>query len=241
MPPVVVLDDVHMRYRIFEDGGRRARAQRLLRGKRGRTMREVHALKGVSITIPHGQRLGLIGRNGSGKSTMLSIVAGLLTPTEGRVLASSYPVLLGISAALNKELSGHSNVILGCTALGMRRTEALDRASEIIAYAGLEEFAHVPMRAYSAGMRARLNFSIATVVEPEILLIDEALAVGDRSFREKSAQRLDQHRADSGTVLLVSHNLSEIRRSCDRVIWLQDGLIVADGPTDEVLASYEAS
>ncbi|WP_240606219.1 ABC transporter ATP-binding protein [Euzebya rosea] len=241
MPPVVVLDDVHMRYRIFEDGGRRARAQRLLRGKRGRTMREVHALKGVSITIPHGQRLGLIGRNGSGKSTMLSIVAGLLTPTEGRVLASSYPVLLGISAALNKELSGHSNVILGCTALGMRRTEALDRASEIIAYAGLEEFAHVPMRAYSAGMRARLNFSIATVVEPEILLIDEALAAGDARFRRRSRDRVREITERAGSVVLVSHSTKEVRDMCDRVVWLDKGSIVMDGPADEVTAAYDES
>ena len=114
-------------------------------------------------------------------------------------------------------------------------------ADGVIDFTGLGDFIDMRMETYSSGMRARLHFAIATALSPEILLIDEALAVGDRSFREKSAQRLDEHRAAAGTVLLVSHNLAEIRRSCSRVIWLQDGLIVQDGPTDEVLEAYEAS
>ena len=124
---------------------------------------------------------------------------------------------------------------------GFLAVEQQSQPLSMIEFAGLGDAIDMRMETYSSGMRARLHFAVATATSPEILLIDEALAVGDRSFREKSAQRLDEHRANAGTVLLVSHNLSEIRRSCDRVIWLQDGLIVADGQTDEVLASYEAS
>ena len=117
----------------------------------------------------------------------------------------------------------------------------LFRSPSVAEFTGLGDAIDMRMETYSSGMRARLHFAVATATSPEILLIDEALAVGDRTFREKSAQRLDEHRANAGTVLLVSHNLAEIRRSCERVIWLQAGLIMADGPTDEVLAAYEAS
>ena len=142
---------------------------------------------------------------------------------------------------LRNQLTGRRNIEIGLLAQGLDRAGVDDLLPAVVEFTSLGDAIDMRMETYSSGMRARLHFAVATATSPEILLIDEALAVGDRSFREKSAQRLDKHRADSGTVLLVSHNLSEIRRSCDRVIWLQDGLIVADGPTDEVLASYEAS
>ena len=151
------------------------------------------------------------------------------------------PTFLGVQAVLRNQLTGRRNIEIGLLAQGLDRAGVDDLLPAVVEFTGLGDAIDMRMETYSSGMRARLHFAVATATSPEILLIDEALAVGDRSFREKSAQRLDQHRADSGTVLLVSHNLSEIRRSCDRVIWLQDGLIVADGPTDEVLASYEAS
>ena len=138
-------------------------------------------------------------------------------------------------------MTGRRNIQIGLLAQGLRQQQADEMADGVIDFTGLGDFIDMRMETYSSGMRARLHFAIATALSPEILLIDEALAVGDRSFREKSAQRLDEHRAAAGTVLLVSHNLAEIRRSCSRVIWLEDGLIVQDGPTDEVLEAYEAS
>jgi ABC-type polysaccharide/polyol phosphate transport system ATPase subunit len=123
----------------------------------------------------------------------------------------------------------------------LRRHEVEARLDDVVEFTDLGPSIDLPMETYSSGMRARLHFAIATALTPEILLVDEALAVGDRAFREKSAQRLEEHRSAAGTVLLVSHNLSEIRRSCDRVVWLEQGRIVLDGPTDEVLGAYEAS
>lgn len=143
-------------------------------------------------------------------------------------------------AQLKSTLSGRRNIRIGCLALGIPGKQIDELEPKIIEFAGLEDFIDLPMRTYSSGMRARLHFSIATAVAPEILLIDEALAVGDKEFKRRSAARIREIRDKAGTVFLVSHNLSEIRGTCDRVIWLQDGQIVMDGPTEEVLAAYTA-
>ena len=199
-------------------------------------------LKGVSLQVPEGGVVALLGANGAGKSTLLKLLTGVTQPTTGTIQTSGRVAsLLELGAGFHPEFSGRDNIFLNCSILGMSEEEIEARFESIVTFSELGDFIDRPVKTYSSGMYVRLGFSVASSVDPDILLIDEALAVGDRSFREKSAQRLDKHRADSGTVLLVSHNLSEIRRSCDRVIWLQDGLIVADGPTDEVLASYEAS
>ena len=212
----------------------------LLRGQRP-AAQKVHALRGVTFDVNVGESVGIVGPNGSGKTTMLQATTGLLPVSAGEILVRSVPTFLGVQAVLRNQLTGRRNIEIGLLAQGLDRAGVDDLLPAVVEFTGLGDAIDMRMETYSTGMRARLHFAVATATSPEILLIDEALAVGDRSFREKSAQRLDQHRADSGTVLLVSHNLSEIRRSCDRVIWLQDGLIVADGPTDEVLASYEAS
>lgn len=237
----VRVDDVHLTYTIYEDLSRPKLRYLFQRGMRRRVLKRIDALKGVSLEISEGQTLGLIGRNGSGKSTLLRVMGGLLSPTEGAVYVRSRPVLLGVSAALNPELSGRRNIYLGCTALGMSRKVVSNSADGILAYAGLEEFADIPLRAYSSGMRARLQFAIASRVEPDVLLIDEALGVGDEEFRKRSLQRIDELRAGAGAVVLVSHNLSTIAESCDRVIWLHGGLVQADGPADEVIATYRES
>ena len=211
-----------------------------LRGQRPEA-RVIEAVRGVTFDVAVGESVGVIGPNGSGKTSLLQATTGLLPLAGGQVLVRSTPAFLGVQAVLRPHLTGWRNIELGLLAQGLNTAEALDQAGEVAEFTGLDDFLDLRMETYSSGMRARLHFAVATALAPEILLIDEALAVGDREFRDKSAARLDKHRAAAGTVLLVSHNLAEIRRSCSRVIWLQEGLVVADGPTGDVLTAYEAS
>jgi len=230
--------DLDVTYRVYEDRGLRAR-ELVSTGFRPRRFRHIQAVRGVCLEARAGDSVGVIGANGSGKSTLLRAIAGLMPPTSGRVLASERPLLLGVHAALKPALSGHRNVLLGCLALGMDRRAAEREAPSVLAFAGLEAQADLPMRSYSAGMRARLHFAIATAVMPQILLLDEALAVGDRAFRKKSVARIEQLRRQAGTIVLVSHSMEEIRKSCNRVVWLDDGLVQADGAVEAVISQYE--
>jgi len=211
-----------------------------LRGQRPEA-RVIEAVRGVTFDVAVGESVGVIGPNGSGKTSLLQATTGLLPLAGGQVLVRSTPAFLGVQAVLRPHLTGWRNIQLGLLAQGLDAAEARDRADGVAEFTGLGDFLDLRMETYSSGMRARLHFAVATALAPEILLIDEALAVGDREFRDKSAARLDEHRAAAGTVLLVSHNLAEIRRSCSRVIWLQEGLVAADGPTEDVLAAYETS
>lgn len=236
----LVVDDVHVTYRVYEQ--RRTDLRTVFsRGFKGRSYREIKAVRGVSLTGHIGELIGLIGPNGSGKSTLLQAMAGMLPPTEGDVYALSRPMLLGVGATLKSELSGRRNIMIGGLALGLTRQEVQRLEPQIIEFSGLEDFIDLPMKTYSSGMRARLHFSIATAVTPEILLIDEFLSVGDKQFRKRSAERIEQIRSDAGTVVLVSHNLNEIQRSCERVIWLEKGKIVMDGDADDVIEAYTSS
>jgi len=244
--PTVVVDDVHVTYRVYGRGGAAtspaAALRRLVTGKRAPTIREVHAIKGVSFAAFEGEAIGLIGSNGSGKSTLLRTIAGLLPPNRGAVYTKGQPSLLGVNAALLSDLSGERNAMLGCLAMGMSRAEARRLVPEIIEYSGINErgdFASLPMRTYSSGMAARLRFAIASVKSHEVLLIDEALATGDAKFRARSEERIKRMRDAAGTVFLVSHQISTIRDTCERTIWLEAGLIRMDGPTSEVVDAYE--
>ncbi len=230
--------DVHLTYEVYTDQQRPTLRRMVTRRFQSRTAREVHAVRGVSLATRRGEAVGLIGRNGSGKSTLLRVFAGLLPATSGAVYASSDPVLLGVGAALHPELSGRRNVFLGGTALGIPRDELEDRYDEIVAFAGLEDFMDMPLRTYSSGMRARLQFSVATIVTPDILLIDEALAVGDQEFKRESERRIREMCAAAGTVVLVSHSLRSILDVCSRAVWLDRGRIQADGPAEEVVETY---
>ncbi len=229
--------DVEVSYTI---ASHRPLIRDMLRGKKP-TAQTIDAIKGVSFDIHVGETVGVVGPNGSGKTTLLQATTGLVPIADGACLVRSVPTFLGVSAVLRNHMTGRRNIQIGLLAQGLSMEEADDLAGDVINFAELGNAIDMRMETYSSGMRARLHFSIATALSPEILLIDEALAVGDRTFREKSAQRLDEHRQASGTVILVSHNLAEIRRSCSRVIWLEQVLVVADGPTDEVLEAYEAS
>ncbi len=239
--PVVVVDNLHVTYSVWSTGKPTAPADSrpsLLQRRRG--LRRVHALRGVSFTIHEGESVGVIGANGSGKSTLMRAIVGLTPATSGTVHAAGRPSLLGVGAALVKELSGSRNIILGGLAMGLSRAEIEARHDEIVAFAALEEFIDLPMRTYSSGMTARLKFAIATARDHDILIVDEALAVGDKAFRAKSERRIREIRDAAGTVFLVSHSMGSIRDTCSRTLWIDRGELVMDGPTDEVVSAYEA-
>ncbi|GGI05975.1 ABC transporter ATP-binding protein [Egicoccus halophilus] len=233
----VWLDDVHVTYRIYED--RALRLLDLARGKR-RRFREIQAVRGIDLVARRGETIGIVGRNGSGKSTLLQALSGLLPVDAGEVYARSQPTLLGVGTALQPNLSGRRNVELGCLALGMNGREVDDAIPRVLAFAGVQDFGDLPLRAYSSGMRARLLFAIATTVIPDILVIDEALAVGDEEFRDKSRNRIKELREGAGTVFLVSHALDTILDTCTRVLWLHDGQLRADGDPGQVVDQYKA-
>jgi len=240
MTRALVVEDVHVTYKVYGDRGIGAR-EVFARGFKGRDVRQIHAVRGVSFEAHEGESIGLVGSNGAGKSTLMRAIAGLLPVNSGRIRAKSMPSFLGVGAVLKRDLSGARNIYRGCLALGLRKSEIDERFDEIVEFTELRDAIDLPLRSYSSGMRARLAFGIATAISPEILLIDEALAVGDRRFKRKSAERIDEIRAASGVVIVVSHSLSEIARACDRVIWLEQGVVQADGPTEEVLEAYKAS
>lgn len=244
--PTVVVDDVHVIYKIHKGatGGTTpvSALKRIVSRTNAPNIREVHAVKGVSFTAYEGEAIGLIGSNGSGKSTLLRAIAGLLPPARGAVYTQGQPSLLGVNAALLNDLSGERNVVLGCLAMGMTPEEVKRLAPEIIEFSGINErgdFASLPMRTYSSGMGARLRFAISSAKKHDVLLIDEALATGDRKFRARSEQRVRELRDSAGTVFLVSHSIGSIRDTCERTIWLESGVLRMDGPTDEVCDAYE--
>lgn len=235
----IAVRDLHVSFTVFSD--RRLTAGELVRGGfRSRESVLVRAVRGIDFDVAEGEAVGLVGANGSGKSTTLRALAGLEQPTAGQVLVRHQPQLLGVGTALKPLLSGRRNITLGCLALGMSLDEVNERIDEVIAFAGLEDAIQRPLKTYSSGMRARLAFSIATLRSPEILLIDEALAVGDRSFRSRSLERIREIKDQAGTIVMVTHNLGEIRKTCSRVIWLDDGTIVANGETESILEQYES-
>ncbi|MGO1590526.1 MAG: ABC transporter ATP-binding protein [Ancrocorticia sp.] len=198
----------------------------------------IDAVKGVSFSAEKGEVVGVIGTNGSGKSTLMRAVAGLEMPTSGNVYATAKPVLLSIGASLIRELSGDKNILLGCLAMGMSLDEARAIHPKIVEFSGLGESIGLPMRTYSSGMSARLRFSITTAVPREILIVDEALAVGDADFRTKSAARIQQLKEAAGTVFIVSHSMKEIVSNCTRVLWLNKGDLMADGDPKGVIGEY---
>ena len=230
-------ENLHVRYRAYEDVSRSLR-KLLATGGRGRKNRHVHALKGVSFEAHAGEIIGVIGANGSGKSTLMRAISGLLPVTEGAVYASSTPMLLGVGAVLNKALSGRRNIMLGGLALGMTKGQVAEREEEIIDFAEIGEAIDRPMSTYSSGMKARLQFAISAAVEPEILIIDEALSVGDRQFKKKSQRRIEELRQGAGTVFIVSHGMKSVKKTCTRVLWIDDGVLREDGEPEAVVKKY---
>ena len=231
--PTVVVDNLHVVYRVYGAGGNKGTAatslMRLVKRQRRVSIREVHAIRGISFVVNHGDVVGVIGRNGSGKSTLLRAIAGLLPAEQGAVYTSGQAALLGVNAALLDDLTGERNVVLGCLAMGMPPKEVRERYQAIADFSGIGEFVKLPMKTYSTGMGSRLRFAIASAKHQNILLVDEALATGDAEFRIRSHQRIDELRREAGTVFLVAHNLRHIEETCNRVIWLEKGQIARAG------------
>ena len=200
---------------------------------------EFLALDDVSFDLEKGNTLGLIGKNGAGKSTTLKLISGILKPTSGSIYTYGNIVpMLELGAGFDLELTGKENIYLNGAILGYSKEYLESKFDEIVDFAEIREFIDMPIRNYSSGMMARLAFSIASVVQPEILIVDEILAVGDVAFQEKSFNRMKELMSGGATVLFVSHDLEKIEEMCDKVIWLDKGKVVMFGDTDEVCEAY---
>jgi lipopolysaccharide transport system ATP-binding protein/teichoic acid transport system ATP-binding protein len=208
-------------------------------GRRERVIREVEAVRDLTLEVPQGTVLGVVGVNGAGKSTLLRTIAGILPPTRGRVeVFGRVSTLLSLGVGFKGDLSGRENVVIGGLAAGLTRAEVEAKYEEIAEFAELGDFMDMPMRTYSSGMYGRLAFSVAISLEPDILLIDEALATGDARFRKKSFERMRELCADARTIVLVSHGMNAIRKLCKEVIWLDAGRIVLRDEPEAVIRAY---
>lgn len=207
--------------------------------------RELHyepfwALKGVSFEVNKGDKFGIIGLNGAGKSTLLKNIAGVMKPTEGKVwVKGSMVPLLEMGAGFDPDYTGRENIFLKGALLGYTRRFLEEKFDEIVEFSELEEFIDVPLKNYSSGMKARLAFSIATMVEPEILIVDEVLSVGDTKFQRKSRKKMQSLLNEDATVLFVSHSTQQVKTICERAIWLHQGELIAEGSAEEVCDLYE--
>jgi lipopolysaccharide transport system ATP-binding protein len=228
----------HIVERVLRAPGRLLRGQRV----RSRTVEDFWALQNVSFEIAQGEVVGIIGRNGAGKSTLLKILSRITEPTEGRVLLRGrVSSLLEVGTGFHPELTGRENVFLNGAILGMGRQEIRRKFDEIVAFADIEKFLDTPVKRYSSGMYVRLAFAVAAHLEPEILIIDEVLAVGDAAFQRKCLGKMGEVAKGGRTVLFVSHNMATISALCSRAVMLRDGCLVASGPVEEVVQGYLAA
>lgn len=242
MEPMIEVNDVSMRYRMINDRIHNLKDYVVLRlqGKLQHTVFE--ALRHVTFQVQRGEVVGLIGRNGAGKSTMLKVISGILKPTEGSVIVHGNTVpMLELGSGFDYDMTGRENIYLNGAVLGYQQEYLKKQEQAIIDFAEIGQFIDVPLRNYSSGMVARLAFSIATVVKPQILIVDEVLSVGDAEFRQKSFERMKSLMQDGTTVLLVSHSISQIRQMCSKAIWLEHGEVKMFGSAGQVCDAYEGS
>ncbi len=233
----VSVEGVSKTFRLHRDRNQTLKAA-ILHRKRA-DYEEFWALKDVSLEVPTGTTFGLIGENGSGKSTLLKCMAQILRPDKGSIaIAGKVSALLELGAGFHPELSGRENVFLNGSILGLGRKELASRYDEIVEFAGLERFIDTPVKNYSSGMYVRLGFSVAINVEPDVLLVDEVLAVGDEQFQRRCAEKFAEMRARGRTIVLVSHALGSVRSMCDHAAWLDDGQLRSFGPASEVIDEY---
>ncbi|MBE6975821.1 MAG: ABC transporter ATP-binding protein [Ruminococcaceae bacterium] len=238
---MIEVNEVSMHFRMAGDRINSLKEYIIKLLKRKLSYKEFVALDHVSFEVKKGEVVGLIGHNGAGKSTILKVISGILRPTSGNVKVRANVVpLLELGSGFDMEMTGRENVFLNGAILGYSEEFLQEKYDEIVAFAEIGEFIDVPLRNYSSGMTARLAFAIATVVEPEILIVDEVLSVGDANFQEKSKRRMLELMTGGATVLFVSHSLPQIREMCDRVIWLDHGKVKMFGDAAEVCDAYAA-
>lgn len=232
--------DVWKTFRIFQNRNTTLK-QAVLRRKK-EDFEEFWALKDVSFEIPAGSSFGIVGANGAGKSTMLKTLSRILVPDRGEVRVNGkISALLELGAGFHPELSGRENVFLNGNILGMSTSDLTARFDEIVEFSGLGGFIDQPVKTYSSGMYARLGFSVAVAVEPDILLVDEVLSVGDEEFQRRCGDKMAQIRASGRTVVFVSHGLASVQQLCDQAVWLDHGEVQTSGPTSDVIAAYLGS
>lgn len=239
MEKMIEVKDVSMRFRMSNDriSSIKEYMVQMLRGKL--EYKEFEALKHVSFDVERGEVVGLIGHNGAGKSTLLKVISGILKPTEGSVtVRGNIAPMLELGSGFDMDMTGRENILLNGAILGYSEEFLRGKCEEIIAFSEIEQFMDMPLRNYSSGMIARLAFSIATVVEPEILIVDEVLSVGDADFQEKSRRRMRELMSGGTTVLFVSHSLPQIREMCSRVVWLEHGQVQLFGEVQKVCSAY---
>ncbi len=237
--PVICLERVSVRDRVPRERTLPIKDYAIRRVKDQVHFDDFWALRDVTFEVNKGETLGVIGHNGAGKSTLLKLVARVQRPTQGRVrVRGRVAPILALGAGFDPELTGRENVFFNGTLLGSRESSVAQRLDPIVDFAGIREFIDLPLRTYSTGMIARLGFAIATDVEPDVLIIDEVLAVGDQEFQSKSAARLRDLRRRGDAILLVSHNLGTVQKLCHRVAWLDHGKLRMIGPAGEVVAEY---
>jgi len=237
----IQLEKVTLRYRIPRERILSLKEWTIRRIQKRVLYDDFEALHSIDLAIDAGERIGVIGRNGAGKSTLFRVISRVLPPASGRVyVAGRIAPILELGLGFHGELTGRENVMLQGALLGFSRAQTRERMERIVEWAELQDFIDAPIRTFSTGMAARLAFSVATDVDPDILLVDEALSVGDERFQRKCHDRMEALVARGKTFLLVSHSLSQIRDNCDRVIWLHHGQIVTDGPVDAVCDAYHA-
>ena len=231
------VENLHIRYKCLKSFSIK---RSLLRLKKT-NMEVFEAVRGISFSVPKGEILGIVGKNGSGKSTTLRAIAGIFSPDEGRIDLHGHSIsLLSIGVGFQKNLSGRENIYLSGLLLGFSEEYINEKIDEIIDFAGLGKFIDMPVKTYSSGMYSKLAFSITAILEADIILIDEVLSVGDAKFKKKSYDKMNQLIAyNDRTVVIVSHNNKTIKELCNKVIWLHDGEIRMQGDPDEVLEAYE--
>ncbi|WP_294500089.1 ABC transporter ATP-binding protein [uncultured Gemmiger sp.] len=238
--PLVEVNDVSMRFNLAQEKTETLKEYvvKLLKGKL--LFNEFYALKHVSFTVNRGEAVALIGRNGSGKSTMLKVIAGVMYPSTGsRVVRGTIAPMIELGAGFDMDLTARENIYLNGAVLGHDRAYMDEHFDSIIEFSELRDFIDVPVKNFSSGMIARLGFAIATEVRADLLVVDEVLAVGDFMFQQKCMKRLESMLADGTTLLFVSHDSNAVRKLCSRAIWLDHGDKRADGPADEVCTLYE--
>jgi len=236
---VIELEKVTLRYRIPRERILSLKEYTIRKIQRRVAYDDLEAVKDVNLRVEAGERVGVIGRNGAGKSTLFRVISRVLPPSDGRVrVVGRVAPILELGLGFHGELTGRENVMLQSALLGYSRAETRLRLDRIVEWAELQDFIDAPTRTFSTGMAARLAFAVATDVDPDILLVDEALAVGDERFQRKCHDRMETLRGRGKTFMLVSHSLNTIRENCDRVVWLHYGRVVRDGDTAAVTDAY---